>query len=266
MISVLLGLCLGAGIVVWAILETPGAANLLHPAAAVLVIGGTLSVLIVQVGFTELLSALRRAASLFGPSTLPDQEAAIAEIVRLAKKAQSEGGLLAVQNDGAEFAEGFLRRALSVAVSSGDAQETRRVMESELRQIRAARLQEADVFQTMASASPILGLMGTLLAMVRVVALISDPTRMGQAMAIALSSDFLALGVSQLFAAPIAGRLLTNTRQELLIREILLEGVVGIAAGRPVYRLELYLAAYARRRARRMQAPAAALRPQRAAA
>ena len=94
-------------------------------------------------------------------------------------------------------------------------------------------------------------MMGTLLGMVRVVGAIADPVRMGPAMAVALSSDFIALGYSQLICSPIAGRLVAETREEMLVREIFLEGVLGIVSGRPVYRLELFLNAYVRRKERR---------------
>ncbi len=266
MISIWLGLGLAASLVAWAISETPGAMNLLTPAALLLVVGGCLAVVIIQNGLAALAAALGRAARLMAPDRSTSLEEAMAEIARLARKAQAEGGLLALSGEGEGFADGFLKRALAAAVSSGESAETRRVMEAELVQLRRERLQEAEVFQSMATAAPILGLMGTLLGMVRVVAAVADPMRMGPAMAVALSSDFVALGMSQLVCSPLSGRLVSHLRAELLVREVLLEGVVGIVSGRPLYRIELHLAAYVRRRTRPQAAPAAGLRPQRAAA
>ncbi|MDE2040591.1 MAG: MotA/TolQ/ExbB proton channel family protein [Elusimicrobia bacterium] len=253
MISLWLGFGGGIALIAWVILETPGAVNLVSWPAMVLIFGGTLAAVSVQEGLPAVLAATARALRLLLPGRSATLEQAAAEISRLARRAQAEGGLLALQGEGSALADdGFLRRALNAASTAADASEVRAIMEAEISEMRRSRVQESEVFQAMASAAPILGLMGTLLGMVRVVSAVSDPVRMGPAMALALSSDFVALGLSQLICSPLAGRLMAEARREVLLREVALEGALGIMAGRPIYRLELQLAAYVRRRQRQL--------------
>ena len=219
----------------------------------VVVVGGLAAAMLINCSFSQLVSAAVRFGSLFMPVRLPSAEDAIAEIVRLSRKAQREGGILSLQNDAREIADGFLHRAITVAIASGESAETRRMMEAEVKNLRINRQEDANVFRTMGVLSPMFGLLGTLLGMINVLESMSDPTKASAAMALALSSAFLGIGFANFVCVPVSGQIRLLSMKETMILEILLEGVLDIAAGKAPYVVELHLASYSQARRRALE-------------
>jgi chemotaxis protein MotA len=212
----------------------------------IVVLGGLTSAMLIHCSFAQLLGSFKTFLKLFMPSSLPTPEECVAEVVRLARKAHKEGGVLSLQDDAREFAGGFLHRAIVVAIASGESDETRKIIEAEVRQLRHQRNEEANVFRSAGVLAPMFGLLGTLLGMVKVLGNMSDPAKAGAAMAVALSSAFLGIAIANFLCVPIAGQVRVMAMHETLIYEILLEGVVDIASGKSPYVVELHLAAYAK--------------------
>lgn len=252
-----LGVGLAGTVIFWAMSQMGGRALVsLH--GIVMVLGGSLAALLINSSFSELLSALARLGTVFFPSSMPTAERAIAEIVRLARKARAEGGILALQRESPDFAGGFLNRCLLVAISSGEAAEIRNTMEAEIRQLRLARQEDANLFRTLGTLAPMFGLMGTVVGMIEVLRLLSEPTKLGDAMALALSSALFGIALANFFCIPVAGRIRGLSLSDTLVREVLLEGVLDIFGGAAPYLIELRLAAYSTARRRELAAREAA--------
>jgi chemotaxis protein MotA len=199
---------------------------------------------------------LASVTTLFLPLRLPGEEAIIAEMSRLARRAQSEGGLLALQGESPDFAGGFLNRAINVAIATGESHEARRVLETEIRQLRIRRQEDANLLRTMGTLSPMFGLLGTLIGMIKVLQTVSTPTKVGPAMALALSSAFVGIASANLVCVPLAGQIRLRTITETILLEMILEGVLDIAAGKPSSLVEMHLVSYAQSRQRGAAAPA----------
>src|SRR5262245_7549892 len=116
MIGVWLGMAAAAAVIAWGFSQS-GASLLISNLHGVgIVFGGSLAALLINAPLAQAASAFARLMSLFLPSSYPSPEAAVAEAVKLARKAKEEGGILALQQESLEFAEGFLHRAVVVAV------------------------------------------------------------------------------------------------------------------------------------------------------
>ncbi len=231
----------------WAVLKAGFTVSSTDVYGVILVLGGLVTSMMVNCSFHDLSSAFKRFASLFFRSRSPSVESAIEQITVLSRKAQKEGGILALQSENIDFADGFLKRAILVAVSTGESAETRRVMETHIRRVRLERQEDANTFRTMAVLSPMFGLLGTLLGMVRVLQSMSDPMKAAAGMALALSSAFLGIAIANAVCVPIAGKIRLNALKETMILDLLLEGVLDIVAGKPPYLIELHLSSYAER-------------------
>lgn len=255
------GFVLAALLVGWGMTSsgTPGA--LLNRHGVLVVLGGTVAATLIAVPLRQLGSAFVRLGGLFLPSPLPSPEEAVAEIVRLARVAQTGGGILALQEEGRELAGGFPYRAISVAIATGESAETRRVLEREIKQTRIGRQEDANVFRTIGVLSPMFGILGTLLGMIEVLGSLSEPAKVGPAMALALSSAFLGIAIANFLCIPIAGQLRLTAMRETLVLEILLEGIVEIAAGKAPYVVELHLSSYLAQRRTDSEAGAGAPGP-----
>lgn len=257
MIGVWLGAAAAAAVIAWGFSQSGTALLLSNLHGVGIVLGGSLAALLINTPLPQAASAAARLAGLFVPTGFPSPEAAAAEAVRLARKAREEGGILALQLESPAFADGFLRRALVVAATSSEAAQVRAVMEAEIRRFRLSRQEDANVFRTLGILAPMFGLMGTLLGMIHVLRVLTDPSKLGPAMAMALSSALLGIMVANFLCVPVAGRIRLEAMREGLVREILLEGVLAILEGKAPYLVELHLASYARRREAELASQAA---------
>ncbi len=253
-ISIWVGFAAAAFLMQWGITRAGFTASLADLHALAIVVGGMSSAMMINCTFAQLGSALARLFALFVPSSLPGVEDAIAEVVRLARKSHTEGGLLAIQQDSRELADGFLHRAVVAAIASGESEETRRIMEAEIREVRVARQEDANVYRTMSVLSPMFGLLGTLLGMIKVLETMSDPTRIGPAMSLALSSAFFGIAIANVVCVPVAGQIRLAAMKETMILELLLEGVLDIAAGKAPYVVEMHMASYSKTRRAELEA------------
>ena len=80
--------------------------------------------------------------------------------------------------------------------------------------------------------------------MLQVLTTMSEPTKLGPAMALALSSAFIGIGLANFFCVPIAGQIRLMSMHETQVLEMIITGVLEISLNRPVYQLELKLGAY----------------------
>lgn len=252
------GFLVAAGLLWWGAATSNSASALVNSHGVLVVIGGTAAATLISTPPRVLASAFVRMAALFMPNRLPSPEQAAAEMVRIARLAQTGGGLLSVQNEGRDMAEGFVHRALTVAIAAGETSETRRILEKEIRQLRIGRQEDANVFRTIGTLSPMFGILGTLLGMIQVLQSFSEPTKLGPAMALALSSAFMGIAIANFLCIPVAGMIRLASMAETLVLEVLMEGVLDIAAGKAPYLVELHLASYSRQRREELAAQEAA--------
>jgi chemotaxis protein MotA len=178
------------------------------------------------------------------PGRQPTVDEVAAEIIRLSKKAQAEGGLLALRGESPGFAGGFLQRAVSAAAACGETVAARQILELEVRRRRINRQEDANVFRTLGTLAPMFGLMGTLLGMLNVLTNMSEPSKLGPAMALALSSAFIGISMSNFICIPLAGHIRLLAMRETMIFEMLIDGILSIAMNQPTYQVELRMGAY----------------------
>ncbi len=239
-----LGALAAAGIMAESLLQPAAGLNLLDSHGLLVVLGGSASALLISAPAAQILSALRAAARALASGRAPSCEEVAAEIGRLSRLARAQGGLLALRGQSAEFAEGFLERAISAAAACAETSAARQILELEVRRRRALRREDENVFRTLGALAPMFGLMGTLLGMLKVLAHMSDPAQLGPAMALALSSAFVGIALSGLLCLPVAGQIRALSLRETAAREMMIEGVLAIAAQEPTYQVELRMGAY----------------------
>ncbi|MFA6030081.1 MAG: MotA/TolQ/ExbB proton channel family protein [Elusimicrobiota bacterium] len=247
-IGVWIGLLGGLAIVLSNIIGKSAGQAFVNGHGILVVVGGTFAAMLISTPIGTSFSALKALLRLLLPQREMSVDEAVAEGVRLARVAQGGGGLLALRDEGRGILDGFVNRAIMVAISTGESDETRRIMEKEIKHRRLARQEDANFWRTVSVLSPMFGIMGTLLGMIHVLSTLSDPSKMGPYMALALSSAFIGIGMANLLCVPVAGQLRLTAMRETLILEIVLEGVLDITSGKAPYLVELHLASYSEQR------------------
>lgn len=239
-----LGLVAAGTIGVWSFLQPGANHSILDVHGLIIVFGGAASAMLISTPASQLFGAARALFWILTPNHLPAPEEVAAEIVRLSRRAHAEGGLLALRGESPEFAGGFLQRAVSAAAACGETDAARHILDLELRRRRVARQEDANVFRTLGTLAPMFGLLGTLLGMLKVLTNMSEPTRLGPAMAMALSSAFIGISLANFLCVPIAGQIRLLAMRETQVLDMIVEGVLAIAMNQPTYQVELKMAAY----------------------
>ena len=89
----------------------------------------------------------------------------------------------------------------------------------------------AEIFSTMGMFAPALGMIGTLIGLVQMLQSMDDPNSIGPAMAVALLTTFYGSIMANLIYMPIAGKLRARSKEETLVKAMVIQGVVSLTKG-----------------------------------
>ncbi len=83
----------------------------------------------------------------------------------------------------------------------------------------------------MGAYAPAFGMIGTLVGLVQMLSNLSDPSGIGAGMAVALLTTFYGAVLANVFFLPMSGCLDVRAKEEALLRELMIEGIVAIQSG-----------------------------------
>jgi len=89
----------------------------------------------------------------------------------------------------------------------------------------------AGIFNSMGEFAPAFGMIGTLIGLILMLGSMDDPSSIGPAMAVAMITTFYGAVLANVFFLPIAGKLKVRSSQEVLIRELMMEGILAMQSG-----------------------------------
>ena len=217
------------GIFLGLFLEGGNVGQLLQPTAAMIVFGGTLGAVLINFPLGVVWSAFLRLANMFrepGNSA----RAMIETLVTYANRARREG-IVSLDADLVNIPEPFLRRSLMLAVDGTEPQEVRKIMELALDNIEEQEDKIPQVFEAAGGFSPTIGIIGAVLGLIQVMQHLDKIDEVGKGIAVAFVATIYGVGAANLFLLTTAGKLRIRIRDEQIIREMTLEGVVSILEG-----------------------------------
>ncbi|MDD4005294.1 MAG: MotA/TolQ/ExbB proton channel family protein [Elusimicrobiaceae bacterium] len=228
-VMALLGIICGLGMYSWGIIEGESVSAFLNAHGIVLVIGGTLFATMIYCPPGAFFDVFRAGMRIFFPAKVLSANKAVELAVELGKKAR-QSGMDSLESDVSAIKDdGFFLRTYHVCLTSADEETARNIIERELIQMAGRHREVLGVFRTLASVSPMMGLMGTVIGIVSVLRNISDPSRVGANMGVAMSTVFYGILLSGLFFNPMGGKLKSRSYLELLSKEIIMEALLTIA-------------------------------------
>jgi chemotaxis protein MotA len=210
-------------------LEGTPVSHILLPAPLVLVFVGSLGVGMASGMLrdaTGMIAQIKRAflARPGKPADLVDA------LVRLAEKARREG-LLALEDAMQDLEEPFLRRGLQLAIDGMDSEELREILESEIDAKRKADRAGAKIFTDMGGYAPTIGIIGTVIGLVHVLANLSEPAALGELIAAAFVATLWGILSANVLWLPISNRLKRLSDVECAQMELVIAGVMNIQSG-----------------------------------
>ena len=194
-----------------------------------LVLGGSLLATLVAYPGDQfgMLGAVIRQALRAPVVTMQERIAALVRLAEIARR----GGMLALEEPVNALTDGFMQRAMRMAIDGADGATIESVMRAELESTDLRHTYGKGLLETMARFAPVFGMIGTVIGLVVMLGNMNDPGRIGPGMATALLTTFYGLVVANVFCLPLARKLAHRSSQELLEKTMVLRGVLAIQAG-----------------------------------
>ncbi len=227
--STVVGLVLAVGLVLSAILMGGSLTVFIDIPSMILVVGGTFAVTLVNFPLktmTQFFSVIKNAFFYKELSPLDT----VSTLVSFAERARREG-ILALEGSMDEIEDDFIRTGLRLAVDGVEPELIKDILQTELAFIEDRHRNGQGILTYMGSASPALGMIGTLVGLVKMLQSLNDPSAIGPAMAIALLTTLYGALMANLAWIPLAGKLKSRTQDEILLKEVAIEGVMSIQSG-----------------------------------
>lgn len=218
-----------AGIVGGLILEKGDIADIAQSTAALIVLGGTCGAVLVTTPMPVALRALRSLRAIFFEERGGAAEF-VAKLIYFSGEARKHG-IVSLEQEAAAISDPFLRKAMSLAVDGADLQDLRRMMEVDIGVMEHNGEAEARVWESAGGYAPTIGIIGAVLGLIQVMKHLEDIRVVGHGIAVAFVATVYGVGSANIFFLPIAAKLRARLRDAVMIREMVLEGVSGIAQG-----------------------------------
>ncbi len=150
--------------------------------------------------------------------------------VELANQARREG-LLSLEEKARELTNPFLRKGIMLVVDGVDPKVVREILHTELKAMAHRHKQGYAMLEAMGGFAPTMGIIGTVMGLVNVLSNLSDPSKLGPAIAVAFIATFYGVATANLLWLPIANKLKQRSAEEVFVREVMIEGILAVQAG-----------------------------------
>lgn len=227
--SSLFGVLSGCAVLYAALHATsPDISFFLDAHSMIIVVGGTAAAASISFPVGKVLSLIKVfILRVLGKNTV-DFQGTVTQILELSKKVNL--GLSALNESLAGIKHPFLKEAVSlVAAGVLTEHEIRTTLEQRIKTIETRYLNEASMFRTIGKFPPAFGLLATTLGMIALLQKIGQPDSqklIGPAMSIGLIGTLYGIAFANLVFIPIAENLTERTREEIVLRRLILEGAV----------------------------------------
>jgi chemotaxis protein MotA len=200
-----------------------------HPAAILLIFGGSLGATIITSPLKTMLKLPQYIIQAFTTNNF-DAKVTIELLTKLADKARREG-LLALEEDSKKINDKFLKKGVMMVVDGVDPEQVEAIMETTIEQMRTRHKQGIGFFTAAGGFAPTFGIIGTVMGLISVLKQLDNPSALGASIASAFLATLWGLLTANLIYLPIGGKLKSKSEEEARNRYMQLEGILSIQAG-----------------------------------
>lgn len=228
-LSSILGLILGIIFMIWGIYESGDISAYWDIRSIIITLGGTIASTITSFPIRDIGNVLKVAKNAF-VHTETSLDQVIIDIITLANIARKEG-LLSLEEYADNLDDEFLSKGIMLIVDGTEPDLVRNIMETELLYLEERHANGQRLFETAASYSPAFGMIGTLIGLINMLRTIDDPSTIGPNMSVALVTTFYGVVLANVVFLPLARKLKARNNEEILAKELIVEGLLSIQAG-----------------------------------
>lgn len=240
-----IGITLGFIMIAMAIVSNSGSSGIaafVDVASILIVIGGVIASLLINFKMKQikLAGTVLRESFYQTDQRLPEL---IALFIRLSERARREG-ILALENELEEVDDAFIRKGILLAVDGIEPEVINDIMNAEITAMEERHYQGRTIVEKSGEYAPAWGMIGTLIGLVLMLGNLQDPATLGPNMAVALITTLYGTVLANLVFIPMASKLEIKTEEEVFIKQIIIEGVIGVQSGQNPRILEEKLSAF----------------------
>jgi len=199
---------------------------LLQPTAFFIVVGGTLCASFLNFNYETIKKAFKNAREIFYKQENKTMKV-VDDIIQLAYFAR-KNGILALQGILDRVEDPFLSRGLQLTIDMNNPQLLYDVLSAEISYEEEEELISSRVFEALGGYAPTFGVVGAVLGLIKVMSNLKDLDLLGSGIATAFVATLYGVGFANLVLLPIAGNLKQKTREKILLKEVILQGILSI--------------------------------------
>lgn len=231
-IASLVGLVLGIVMLIFGILSNAGPSGFgeyIDPPSFLITFGGAFASTLSSHSLQDFIGGLKSFALVLKAPAINTAEL-IQQIIDLSNVARKEG-LLSLEEAAAEMDEPFLKKGILLIVDGTDPDLVRAIMETELVSIEGRHRTRIGFWDTLAAMGPAWGMIGTLVGLVDMLYHMQDSSAIGPSMAVALITTLYGSLLANWIAIPVSNKLKADNDTEMMMKEVMIEGLLSIQAG-----------------------------------
>ncbi|OQX30002.1 MAG: motility protein A [Spirochaeta sp. LUC14_002_19_P3] len=204
--------------------------GLIDVTSFIVVIFGSFAGVLAASPLNRALGMGRYLGIVFRTPDIQDKLALISQLVEFSNSARKEG-LLSLDDSLNEVDDDFLRNGLRLVVDGTDPDIIRHILYTNLEQVENRHEDGIGFFERWAKLAPAFGMIGTLLGLIGMLVNLEDTASIGPNMAIALVTTLYGSIFANLILSPVQFKLQDRHKDEMLIKEIMVQGILSIQSG-----------------------------------
>ena len=229
-LATIIGTILAFSLVIMAIIMGGTLDAFINLPSLLIVVGGTIGATAINYPLKDILKVIKVVKNAIFCKDSVNFSELISNFLKMADKARREG-ILSLEGFIKDSHDEFLKYGLRLCVDGVEPQSIKQILEKDIKSSSERHELGVNIFLSMGSYAPAFGMIGTLIGLVQMLAKLDDPSNIGPAMAVALITTFYGALLANAVFLPIAGKLKTKSEEEIFVKKIMLEGIMGISNG-----------------------------------
>ena len=207
--------------------------NFFDAASVFIVIGCTMAIVVASfppktIGSMGKHFGIILNAKKFDPMYYVDQ---LVELAQTARK----NGLLSLEEKAGQQTDPFFKQAIMLIVDANDADKVRGILENDIECMSARHEDAAAMYDKASSVAPAFGMVGTLVGLINMLNNMDmssgGSSSIGKDMGTALITTLYGCILAHMIFGPIANNLRIRDSEEVLCKQIIVEGIMSIQSG-----------------------------------
>lgn len=227
-LATIIGLGLAAALIIFGI-KLPNIAAFIDPPSLLITVGGAIAATIAAFPASKLMNSMGVLKNAFFVKKETPVDI-IRQLVEFAEQARREG-ILALEARAMEIKDDFLKKGIQLAVDGTEPDLIKDILSTEISFTESRHEEGAKIFDFLATMGPSFGMIGTLVGLVLMLGNMQDVESIGPNMAVALITTFYGSLLANAICLPIVEKLKTYSKKEILIKELMLEGIMSLQSG-----------------------------------